>query len=113
MTRSSPSTKSVRTGTRARYLAAINELADAIAEMPVDELINGEPSLGDNTSCGWLIHVNMIKIDLGITLEKRHRKFVAQLDQALDAAFEQYRAKRRSAGARKAAATRAARRAAS
>jgi hypothetical protein len=84
-----------------RYKAAINEVADAIAEMPIKELnrwgLCGMGEVGD---------------DLEAALEKRHRKFMAEVERASDAALEERQARRRSEGARKAAATRAKQRAA-
>jgi hypothetical protein len=82
-----------------RYKTAINELADAIAEMPIKELA---------APFAW----KEIDDDLNEALETRHRRFKARLDNASYMAFTQWEAERRSKGARKAAATRAKQRAA-
>jgi hypothetical protein len=86
-----------------RYTAAINELVDAIAEMRSKELAAG--IFGEHWS-------NVVSDDLEEALEKRHRRYKARMDEASSAAYDQRRAKRRSDGARKAAATRAKQRAA-
>jgi hypothetical protein len=85
-----------------RYKTAINELVDAIADMPIDELAS--------SSVYWGI---LVRADLHGALEKRHRKFNEALSDAVSKIDRQQReAERRRAGARKAALTRAARHAA-
>jgi len=83
-----------------RYVAAINELADAIAAMPIKEL----------AEC--FVDISVAE-DVEAALYERHRKFSTRLESATSAASIRWLAKRRSDGARKAAATRAKRRAAS
>jgi hypothetical protein len=76
------------------YRAAIKQLADAIATMPVAEL-----------ATGYL--VADLSSDLFDALERRHRRFATGLYAALDANRKQRRTEGRKAAARKAAITRA------
>ena len=76
------------------YRAAINQLADIIASMPIAELASG--------SVGF-----EVADDFDSALERRHRRFAEALSEASLAEYEQWRAERRKAGARKAAVTRA------
>jgi hypothetical protein len=76
------------------YRAAIKQLADAIATMPIAEL-----------AAVPLAHE--LYFDFVGALERRHRRFATALRQASVADIEQRKTERRKAGARKAAATRA------
>ncbi|MET4152006.1 hypothetical protein [Bradyrhizobium barranii] len=76
------------------YRAAIKQLADAIATMPIEDLA-AVPLAQD------------LYFDFRDALERRHRSFVTELRKASVADDKQRRAERRKAGARKAAATRA------
>jgi hypothetical protein len=84
-----------------RYTAAINELVDAIAEMPFKELTGIFGEYWGNVACD----------DLAEAFEERHRRLAARIDKASTAEYDRRRAKRRSEGARKAATTRAKQRA--
>jgi hypothetical protein len=81
-----------------RYVAAINELADAIAEMPIKELapISVEAEVG---------------ADVNEALESRHRRFARRLEDAGLVEFKRQLIERRSRAARRGAATRTKRRA--
>ena len=61
-----------------RYYAALNELADAIAEMPIEEL-------ADSTDY-WS---NEVRDHLSETLQRRHRRFAEKLSMTSLAIFEQ------------------------
>jgi hypothetical protein len=80
------------------YRAAINQLADAIAAIPIAELA---PTV--------LIHE--IGDDLDAALERRHRRFSTALSDSSYADSLQCQTERRKASARKAAVTRARKRA--
>jgi hypothetical protein len=76
------------------YRAAIKQLADAIATMPIAEL-----------AAAHLSHD--LYFDLLGALERQHRRFATALHKARVADIERRAAERRKAGARKAAVTRA------
>lgn len=78
----------------AAYRAAIAQLADAIATMPIAQLAPA--------SVGW-----EVSNDLDDALERQHRRFANALSEASMAEDKRRRAECRKAGARRAAVTRA------
>lgn len=76
------------------YRAAINQLADAIAAIPIAELAPARL-------------MSEVADDFDDALERRHRRFAEALLSASLAHYDQQKVERRKAGARKAAVTRA------